>query len=420
MTFSFDANGLQTQTQDEIAASILARLTSKFGGTLNTSLTSLSGQFGVIIGEGLAVYQQLVLGLIRSFDPNSAIGTQLDQRAALTGSVRNGETFSTVLGVLTATGACVVADGTLISNDQFGGIWQTTGGPYVFGGAGTLPATCEAIESGPVAAQAGNTWTAITIIANLTGFTNPVEDATQGSITELDPAFRYRRTIELFARGNGPLATVSAVVSRVDGVVTVRTYHNPDESPVGTDPNRNLDIPFKAGNVVVQTSPAVPGAALQQAILDAMWSAGGLGVEFYGTSYSGSVTDSEGQSHALAFDVISEVNVWLRITITTSAEDEPIVPLDPLTMAQLIQAQCVARALVLKTAGRDFRALDYTGVVTALVTAGQISGIDSLLVEVSDDDVVYVSTAIPITLRQIADFDSGEFRCTINAVVVIP
>jgi hypothetical protein len=418
--FVFNSSGLSVMTRDEITAAILTREQAKFGGTLNTQLTSLTGQFAYIIGELLAVYQQLALQLNQSFDPNAAVGVALDQRAALTGSVRKGATYSEVEGVLTASGACNVADGTIFSNVEYGGLWETINGPYVFGGAGTLDATLQAVDTGAVNAQAGNTWTAVTIIANLTGFTNPVEDATLGRDVELDPAFRFRRTQELFARGNGPLATVAGVVGRVDGVESVRVYHNPSESPFGTDPNRNLDIPFKAGNVVVKTSPSVPGAALQQAIFDAMWAAGGLGVEFYGTDYSGSVTDSEGQSHTVAFDVVAEVDVYLRVTITTSAEDEPIVPLDPDTMAELIQDACVERAGELAIPGRDFRALDYTGVITALITAGELSGISSLLVEVSDDDVTYVTTSIAITLREESDLDSAECTILIDGVQIIP
>jgi hypothetical protein len=206
----------------------------------------------------------------------------------------------------------------------------------------------------------------------------------------------------------------------VPGVLSVRTYHNPSEFPVGTDPNRNLNIPFKAGNVVVETDPAVPGADLQQAIWDAMWAAGGLGVEFFGTDYVGTVTDSEGQSHEVAFDVVSEVDCYLKVTITTSDEDEPVVPLDPDVMAELIQDAVVARALVLSVPGRDFRALDYVGVITALITSGELSGIESLVVEVSDDDITYVTTAIEMTLREKADLDSGEFSCVIDSVVIIP
>lgn len=419
MPFTIDANGISTETQDAIAQNILARLQAKFGGTLNTSLTSLSGQFAFIVGELLAAYQQQALFLARSFDPNAATGVLLDQRAALTGSVRNGETYSSVRGILTATGPCVVADGTLFQNVQFAGQWQTTGGPYNFAGAGSQAATLIAIEPGPVNAQAGNTWTPVTIIANLTGFTNPTEDATLGETEESDPRFRYRRTAELFARGNGPLLTVQAVVSRVPGVVSCRVYHNPTEQPVGTNPNTNLDIPWKAGCVVVETDPPIPGTDLQQAIAEAAWSAAGLGVELYGTDYTRTVVDSEGQSHSVSFDVVAPVDCWLLVSLTTDDSEEPIVPLDPVAMARAIRTACLARASELALPGRDFRPLDYTGVITAMITAGELSGVATIDVRVSDDGITYGTTPISVSLREKADFDSGEFSCFINGVQVL-
>jgi hypothetical protein len=420
MAFALDSTGLSTQTQEEIALAILARLQTKFGGTLDTTLASLSGQFANIVGEELSVYQQLVLLLYRSFDPNAAVGVQLDQRAALTGSVRQGETFSTVEGVLTATGACNVPDGTMFQNVEFDTTWQTINGPYVFGGAGTLDAQLEAVESGPLAAMAGNTWTNITIIANLTGFTNPVEDATVGRTVEADPAFRYRRTTELFARGNGPLLTISAVVARVPGVLTVRTFHNPSENPVGTDPNRNLNIPFKATNVVVETSPNPPTMALQQLIWDAIWSAAGGGVEAYGTDYVGTSTDVEGQTHQVAFDVVQLVDVFMTITITTSNNVTPIVPLDPATMAVVIRDQVVAVAnSTYAIPGRDFLSLDYVGVITAMITDGTISGIASLSVGVGLA-LPAVGTSEEMSLRQKIDFDSGECQVIINGTQYLP
>ena len=419
MAFTIDANGITTETQAEIQAQILARLQTKFGGTLNTSITSLSGQFAAVAAELLAVLQQNTALLARSFDPNSATGVLLDQRAALTGSVRKGATYSTIEGLLTATGVCVVPDGTLFENVQFGGQWQTTGGPYNFAGAGSQAATLIAVESGPVNAQAGNTWTPITVIANLTGFTNPAEDATLGETQESDAAFRYRRTNELFARGSGPLLAVQGVVSRVPGVVSCRVYHNPTENPVGTNPNTNLDIPWKAGCVVVETDPAVPGTDLQQAIAEAAWSATGLGVELYGTDYTRTVVDSEGQSHEVSFDVVQEVDCWLLVSVITSDEDEPVIPLSPTEMRRVILTACLNRANALKVPGRDFRPLDYTGAITAAITSGQLSGIASLDIRVSDDGITYGTTPISISLREKADFDSGEFTCVINGVVVL-
>jgi hypothetical protein len=53
--FTFGATGLSTQTRDEVTASLLSRMQTKFGGTLNTQLTSFTGQFASIGGELQAV-----------------------------------------------------------------------------------------------------------------------------------------------------------------------------------------------------------------------------------------------------------------------------------------------------------------------------------------------------------------------------
>ena len=51
MAITIDGNGITTDTQEQIQASILARLQARFGGTLNTQITSLSGQFAAIVAE---------------------------------------------------------------------------------------------------------------------------------------------------------------------------------------------------------------------------------------------------------------------------------------------------------------------------------------------------------------------------------
>src|SRR5690606_36568433 len=130
--------------------------------------------------------------------------------------------------------------------ETYGTTWETVDGPYVFAIAGSASATLRALEVGPNVAQAGDTWTATMSVANLTGFTNTVEDADLGALEETNPDFRRRRVLELFARGNGPTATISAVVSKLKEVRSVRTHHNPRTQPVDSD-----GIPWKATNTVV-------------------------------------------------------------------------------------------------------------------------------------------------------------------------
>lgn len=414
MPFQITSLGLETQTQEEIQAEVLTRLQSEFGATLNTSLQSVSGQWARIVAEILAGYQQQVLGLYQSIDPNSAEGVLLDQRAALTGSVRRGETHSTVTGVLTATGACVVTDGTTVRHDVYQTTWEITGGPYVFLVAGALDANLRAVDPGPLASFAGDPWTITSPIVNLSSWTTPVEDATVGRLIESNPAFRARRIGELMAAGQGPLAAISGAVLRIPGVAWARAFHNPSENPVGTDPDRNIGIPYKQFEVVVRFEELPPSPALRTQISETIWQQQGAGVVSYGANYSEVITDSEGGGQLVQFSRIVELDVYLQITVTTSNADEPILPYEPQALADLLRSTCVARAGDLKVPGRDFRAIDYVGAVTRLIADGEVSGLVSVQCLVSSSLPGITANVVTISIRELADLDTGEVYVTIN------
>jgi hypothetical protein len=424
MTLSLSAAGLSTSTQAEIQAELASKLQSVFGPTLNTEITSLTGQFIAIISELRAVDQQALLAVWRSFDPNAAAGTALDRLGTLTGSVRLGATSSTVIGQFSCSGIAAIANGVLVTNTDTGTIWQVINGPYATSG-GPYPeivaAQLEAVDTGPLIAISGTTWLITTPVANVTSFANPVEDATLGRDIESDADFRARRLIELYTAGQGPLVSISAVVSRVDTanghVEFARAYHNPQTNPVDAD-----GIPFKAFNVVVETSPSPPPVGLQQDIFDAILTATGAGGYAYGTDYTGTATDSEGQAQPMAFDLVGLVDVYLAIEIETSATI-PVVPLDPTTMAELIRDACVDASVTLYTEiGRSFRVLDYLGVITSLISTGQIQGVDSVTVQVSDTSKLgpYASNFVEIGIREKIDLDTGEVRVLVDGVAVIP
>jgi len=424
MTLSLSAAGLSTSTQAEIQVEIASKLQSVFGSTLTTEITSLNGQYIAILAELRAVDQQALLAVWRSFDPNAAVGVALDRLATLTGSVRLGAQASTVEGVFSASAAASIANGVLVRNTDTDTYWEVIGGPYATAG-GPYPeavaAQLEAVDVGPLTAIAGTTWQITTPVANVTGFTNPVEDASLGRLEESDSDFRARRLVELYSSGQGPLVAIAAVVSRVDvasgSVELARAYHNPDTNPVDSD-----GIPFKAFNVVVETSPNPPPSALQQAIFDAILTATGAGGQAHGTDYVGTSTDREGQTQAVAFDVVNELDVYLAINIETSATI-PVVPLVPLVLAELVRDACVDAARTLYTQiGRNFRVLDYLGVVTSLIGDGQLEGIDSVTVQVSSTSKLgpYDANFVEVSIRDKIDLDSGEVRVVVDGVVWIP
>jgi hypothetical protein len=403
-------SGLETQTQEEIVAELSAKIRATFGNNTNTNPSSIMGQLINIVSEFRALDQQVLLSVYRSFDPNSAIGVALDRLAALTGSVRKGATRSVVEGLLTFSGAGTVNNGDIIENADTGSQWQAFGGPYVAAGPGDIPASFESVDFGPVLANAGTTWNLVTIVPNLTGFANPVDDAALGRTQETDPDFRVRRQVELYSQNVGGLAAIRSTVSRVEGVETVRVYHNPQTQPVDAD-----GIPFKAFNVVVETQPTPPPAALQQSIADAIFSATGAGGEAFGTDYNLTVTDVEGNPQPnIRFDLVDQVPIFVNITASTIGTEQPIST----NLGQVIADEVLARARAdFSDIGRNQLGFEYVGIVFDLQNSGEISGVVSVTVELSR-----VSAAGPfvdpveIDVRERPRFESSQISVTVIAL----
>lgn len=411
MPLILDPNGLQTQTQEEIAAELTAKLRATFGVNLNTLPESIMGQLVNIVSEFRAVDQQALLAVYRTFDPNTALGVQLDARAALTGSVRKGSTNSTVFVEFEFTGPGIVNDGDLFLNQDTLQEWAAINGPYTDTG-GPYPeivqGQLQAVEAGPLIANAGTTWTLVTANPALAGLANPSDDANPGRLQESDPDFRVRRQIEKFSQNQGPLAAIRGVVSKVDGVETVRVYHNPAINPVDAN-----GIPFKAFNVVVATNPSPPPAALQQTISDAIFSAMGAGGEAFGTDYNLIVVDDEGQPQPdIRFDLEDEVPVFINLAISTAGTEQPVSE----NIKEVVEAE------VLAVAQRDFSGLgqnqlafQYSAIVSDLQARGEITGVVAVSVTLSRiAQGGPFADPVEIGIRERPVFDSPRIVATVT------
>jgi hypothetical protein len=404
MTLELTTAGLSTMTQAELVEELVVILRAAFGANLRVDAKSIMGQLVNIFSEGRAVDHQVLLAVYRSFDPNGAIGAALDARCALTGTIRKGATNSVVTGTLTWTGAGTINPGALIRNTDNDTLWSLTSGPHSVVGAGTTSnVEFTAVATGPILANSGTTWANVTTVIGLAipGFTNPSDDAEPGRDQETDAELRQRRLSELFARAQGPLAAIQAVVSRVSGVLSCRVYHNPSTFPVDSD-----GIPHKAFNVVLENNPTTPTSDQQQAIGLAIWSATGAGGESYGTDYSVVIVDSEGQNQTVRFDTVDVQDVVLEIDLVTSSSADPITPnIEDVVAERILEVAQASHESV----GRDVRALDYQGIVYDMLAAGTISGVDGVTVRmaVSPGSPAAVAKLL-IGIREKADFDSGN------------
>lgn len=406
---TLDETGLSTNTLDEIAEDIGNRLKAKFGDNFDTNPTeSLSGLATNVLSEFWSLGEQAALTLYRGIDPDSAIGVTLDARVALTGTTRDGATFSQVDVEFNFTGVDTVNDGDVFRLDDTQELFEAINGPYVSAGPSTIPGTLQAVNPGPKTAAAGSTWTIVTSIPNLGTVTNATDDADPGRNREDDEDLKRRRQDELYAQNLGGLLAISGFVQRTinetPGIGTVLSavcYHNPDQNPVDSD-----GIPFKAFNLVLELSPAIPDAATQQAIWDAIWLATGAGGEAYGTDYVGTTTDSEGNAQPSAFDVVADVNMLVEIDLITSTTESKVSEnIETVVAAQVLET---AQALY-EIAGRDVLSYDFTSIVQQMQAAGTISGVDGVVVRLAIDPAVpAVKTKESIGIRQKPDFDSAN------------
>lgn len=399
MAFDITPAGLTTETQAEIRSRLSARLKAIFGEDLEDSSDSNNGQELDVHAENMALFQQATLGVYKSFDPAGAIGVSLDARRALTGSRRIAASRSTVTLSLTFTGAGAIAVGDTVRNDDENSLWDAIE-DVTIPGAGTYEVRYQSQETGPHPALAGASWSQVDSVLNLSTIAN-AEDAELGQLVETDYGFRRRSQLEIFSSGQGPLSTIAARVSKVVGVTYVRVYHNPASPGADSD-----GIPFKAFNVVVITDPSVPGAALQQAIFDAIFSATGAGGQAYGTDYTGTSVDPEGVAQPVAFDTVDDLEVEVRVTLTTSTSEDAVTP----NLAAVVKAAILAKALAEhQVPGRDVRAWDYTSVVGKLREDGLVTGIDAVVSEVrAVGDPTFVTTKRAVGIRQRAVFDSSR------------
>jgi len=421
-----DSAGLAIQTQTEILAEVTAKLHAALGANFEITPQEPVGQIANVVAELVALGQQQALTLYTDRDPSQASGARLDGLCALTGTVRRGETYSTIIGEIEFSAAGVVNNGDLIANALTGTQWEAINGPYTDGGGPypeVVPAQYQAVAPGPIVALAGSDWNLVTVSPGVSMFSNPLEDATPGTFEESDESLRRRRLIEIYSQNSGPLNSIAAVVSKVatdnGSVDRVKVYHNPDIFPVSPAP---ASIPFKAFNVVVRTTPSPVPVGLQQDIADAIQRATGAGGQAYGTDYGPiSANDIAGNSSLIYFDEFQDTDVWVSIQmftpLSTGTKNYPIVPLDPQDMADFVRQYIVTRANQdLTGIGLDVAYTRLIGFVNELVTTRQLRGVDNYDIQVSDAELGPYEDVLLIGLRNIPNFDTGRIFIFIDGV----
>lgn len=438
--------GFVRPTMQVIRAAIEVAWRGYFGASIDTSESSPDGQVINIFAEREALVWEVTEVIAGMIDPDKVGGQPLDSLCLITGTFREPASHSAVVGTLTGTPATVVPagsqakttstnvvfatneNGTLVAlpawaatTAYLAGIDRVTnsgkayvcitsgtsagsGGPTTTAaditdgaahwrhmGTGTAADDVEmlAIDTGPIVAASGDLNLIDTAVSGWQGVINLL-DAAPGANRTSDQGLRLLREAELAASGDSPVPAIKRAISRVTGVSNVTVFYN----------NTNLTdadgLPPHSVEVMVQ-------GGTDQAIREALFRSVAGGIGYYGT-VSGTVVDTEGNSHTIKFSRVDEIEIYIILTVDVDAAEYPADGATQIKTATTTWGD-------LQPSGRDARA-SIIGAQSFAVPG--VLGVTSCLID--DVPAPATSATVVITSRQRATYDSSRITIVANPV----
>lgn len=158
-----------------------------------------------------------------SKDPNKARDLDLDTICALTGTVRNQGTFSSVTLTFTGSNGTIIPTGEEFESVVDGTRWVTQSDVTIAGG--TVSVTALASVRGSINADTGTITRIVTTIGGLQTVTNNVP-AAAGLDAETNGELRLRRAKSVSRQGNNQISNMIGEVLTVDGVKQCVIFEN--------------------------------------------------------------------------------------------------------------------------------------------------------------------------------------------------
>jgi uncharacterized phage protein gp47/JayE len=437
------STGFNAKTLAEAKTDVIAAIRRVFGAAANVDSRSRLGQLVDTFSEQYSDVWQLALAVANALNPASATGALLDNLAALTGTIRNPASYSTVtlacLGTAgtvlpisrraSVTGTAAVfelASATLAAAGLWAGttpyaigdvanssgvLWYATAagtsggvaptgvGPYVDGtvvwvrlGTGTAFAlvAAQATVTGPVQGYANTITTIETPVSGWASVVNPL-DAVAGADLETNAQLRVRREQEIAGIGSSPLDAVRAELLRTTGVTTCTVFENTTDVTVDSITPHAIEALVEGG------TDADVRASLFAAVAAGIETCGGV---------SGTVADSLGVPHAIKFSRPAAVDAYVAVTLTKNAATYPL------------DGDAQVKAAIVAAGNARGLGID---VVASRVEADVFAGVPGVLNAVCNIGTApapATRTTVAISLRQRAAFDTS--RITVLSTSGVP
>lgn len=325
----FTQAGLVIPAESDVLAGVQGDINAAFGGGLNPALETPQGQLAssqaAVIGDKnneFAYYTNQV-------DPQYADGRFQDAIGRIYFLTRKPATSTAVAVTLTGLSGTVVPAGTL-AQDTDGNTYINTG-DVTISITGTVGATFQNVETGPIPCAAGTLTTVYQAIPGWDAITNDA-DGIMGSVVESRADFEYRRKNSVALNATGTPESIYATVYDLPNVLDVYVVDNPKNITV----NKGVtNYPMSPHSVYV----AVVGG-IDVDIAAAIWTKKDLGCDYNGNT-SVEVKDESGYNFPQPTYIVNfERPDSLPIKFVVNIVDDPSLPSN---IVELVKASIVAR-----------------------------------------------------------------------------
>lgn len=221
-----DGNGVSIESFNELFDAIATEYKAIYGEDINIDQDTPDGQKLSIFVKAYRDLQELGVDLYNSFDPDTAIGNQLNKLIKLCGISRTPSTKSTVeINVTTSQNVTLASDYTV--KDTLGQFWVIASSQTL--PIGTTSVSFKAQEYGKIEAQANTITEFESIVLGVDSITNP-SAAVPGRDEETDQDLKLRRKKSVALPSRNTVEGLNAKLLNINSVLDAVVYENDEDT----------------------------------------------------------------------------------------------------------------------------------------------------------------------------------------------
>lgn len=234
MTDTFDDNGLQVSTNEELLTQLVSDFQNIYGSDINLDQSTPDGQMLNIYAQGGTDIRELLTQIYNSFDPDNCSGRILDARCAINNVFRKGATYTIVPIDITASKTVTlqglddnynnVEASSYTVQDNAGNQFYLISTQTLT--TGTTTVLFRAKELGSVQVSLNTITTPVTVVLGVTSVNNSLAPTELGVDEESDYDLKIRRRQSVSIGASGYLNGLLSSVLQLDGVSDAALYEN--------------------------------------------------------------------------------------------------------------------------------------------------------------------------------------------------